>query len=256
MPMSTKTYLEPISNAKELCISLLNEVFKIDLKISKTVFEENVQRHFENLKDSMYLFAETNYVDKVYRDSYYHYYSSKLSKCQRDCVRISLFDGEISLSDFWNAETKKALQDNYRGFIILRPTYPYVIGRSVISPDSLKKNHFNCCTTEFSTTVYGQKFCVEAFPHSSQDTETISCAETTLWALMEYFGNKYPDYSPVLPSKILKVLNALSVERQVPSRGLDIRQMSFALKEFGFGARIYGRKDYDSDFDKLLSWAH
>jgi len=251
--MSTLIYLEPISNAEELYITLLNNVFLIDKKIAKDLFLVIVKKHLEQLRDTMFLFAETNYVDKVYRDSYYHYYSSKLSKCQRNCIRISFFDGSLDRTDFWSLEKKEELQKKYRGFMILRPTAPFIVGRSIISPNALKINHFCSCTTRFTTTVYGQKFKVDAFPHSSQDTETISCAETTIWALMEYFGNKYPEYSPVLPSKILSVLNSLSVERQMPSRGLDIRQMSYALKEFGFGTRIYGRKDYDSDFEKLLS---
>lgn len=251
--MSTQIYLEPISNAEELVVIILNDVFKMDEMHAKLLYQNSVKKHLEQLKDTTFLFVETNYVDKVYRDSYYHYYSSKLSNCKRDCVRISFFDKQIKISDFWNKNFKEDLQRKYKGFMILRPTEPYVIGRSVISPCALKTNHFCSCTTEFKTTVYGQKFRVDAFPHSSQDTETISCAETTLWALMEYFGNKYPDYSPVLPSKILHILNSLSVERQMPSRGLDIRQMSYALKEFGFGARIYSRKDYGSDFEKLVS---
>ena len=97
------------------------------------------------------------------------------------------------------------------------------------------------------------KFEVKGFPHSSQDAETISCAETTLWALMEYFGNKYPEYRPVLPSDIIKTLKQVSSERQVPSKGLNIQQMSFALKEYGFGTRIYSRHQYGSSFENLLS---
>jgi hypothetical protein len=251
--MSTKNYLEPISNAQELVVILLHRMFGMDEKQAYQLYQNIVKKHIEQLKDTLYLFVETNYVDKVYRDSYYHYYSSKLSECKRNCIRISFFDGQIRLSDFWNGQFEEVLQQKYKGFIILRPTEPYVIGRSVISPCALKANHFCSCTTKFTTTVYGQKFSVDAFPHSSQDTETITCAETTLWALMEYFGNKYPEYSPVLPSKILHILYSLSVERQMPSRGLDIKQMSYALKEVGFGARIYSRKDYGADFEKLVS---
>ncbi len=227
--MSTQTYLESIMNAEELVVFLLHDVFKMDKMHAEKLYQNSVKKHLEKLKDTMFLFVETNYVDKVYRDSYYHYYSSKLSNCKRDCIRISFFDGTIEISDFWNSLIKEDLQRKYKGYMILRPTEPYVIGRSVISPCALKTNHFCSCTTEFTTTVYGQKFSVNAFPHSSQDTETISCAETTLWALMEYFGNKYPDYSPVLPSKILHILKSLSVERQMPSRGLDIRQIYITI---------------------------
>jgi hypothetical protein len=70
---------------------------------------------------------------------------------------------------------------------------------------------------------------------------------------MEYFGAKYPNYKPVLPSQIIKTLNQVSSERQIPSRGLNIQQISYALREFGFGTRIYSRTEYNSEFERLLS---
>jgi hypothetical protein len=136
---------------------------------------------------------------------------------------------------------------------VLRPTWPQIIGRNVISPAALKTTNFLTCTATYHTTANGQKFTVEGFPHSSQDTETITCAETTLWAIMEYFGNKYPDYKPTLPSKIVHTLKKISYERQLPSKGLLIHQLSFALREFGFGTRIYSRNEYGDEFDSLLS---
>ncbi|MBN1618836.1 hypothetical protein JW887_05885 [Candidatus Dojkabacteria bacterium] len=97
------------------------------------------------------------------------------------------------------------------------------------------------------------KFEIEGFPHASQDTETMTCAETTLWALMEYFGNRYPEYTPVLPSKINQALKQITYERQIPSPGLYLNQLSFALKEFGFGPRIYSQEEYKDEFYRLVS---
>jgi hypothetical protein len=190
----------------------------------------------------------------VYRDSYYNYFSSKLTDYKRDCIRISLFEGKINTLDFENENNKQKLQDQYRGFIILRPTSPHFIGRSIISPKALKYNGFVCCTSIFHTTANGQKFTIEGFPHSSQDTETISCAETSLWAIMEYFSNRYANYTPVLPSDIINTLKQVSNERQIPSKGLNIQQMSFALKEFGFGTRIYSKSQYHDEFESIFRW--
>ncbi|MDP1812824.1 MAG: hypothetical protein Q8K92_00080 [Leadbetterella sp.] len=81
----------------------------------------------------------------------------------------------------------------------------------------------------------------------------MTCAETSIWAIMEYFGYKYPEYKPVLPSKIIEVLKKVSAERQVPSRGLNIQQMAFALKEFGFATRIYGKSQFQNEFKKIFS---
>lgn len=250
--MSIVIYIAPISEVQDLIKTILNDEFMIsDIKANKLY--DYIKIHFDNLKKSIWLLAETNYVDKVYRDSYYHYYSSKLSHYKRDCVKISLFEGEISVSDFGSEEKQVELQDKYRGFITLRPTISQMVGRSIVSPMALNVTNICCCTTQFHTTVNGQKFTVKGFPHSSQDGETITCAETTLWAMMEYFSNKYSDYKPVLPSKIIEVLNSLSAERQIPSKGLNIQQMAYALRQFGFGTRIYSRENYKAEFDALLS---
>jgi len=251
--MHINIYRAPISDAEKLVKSLLHREFEINADNVEKIFNDEVKQHFAKLKDTIYLVVETSYVDKVYRDSYYHYYSSKLTRYKRECIRISLFEGKIRVSDFLDGKKIKRLQDKYRGFIVLRPTGRFVIGRSIVSPKALKDNSFLFCSTKFSSTVNGIKLTVDGFPHSSQDTETISCAETTLWAIMEYFSNKYSNYMPTLPSKIIGALNKVSYERQVPSKGLNIMQMSFALKEFGFGTRVYSREDYADEFERLLS---
>lgn len=45
--------------------------------------------YFDNLKDDIYVLVEHPYVDKVYRDSYYNYYSSKNDVYHRDCIRCT-----------------------------------------------------------------------------------------------------------------------------------------------------------------------
>lgn len=251
--MSISIYIEPISKVNELIAELLINEFNINELDVQNYFEKVIKTHFENLKENIYLLAETNYVDRVYRDSYYHYYSSKQIKYNRDSIRISLFENKIDASDFWAIDKHDDLQKKYLGFIILRPTEPFFIGRSVISPKALKINHFICCSSRFKSSVNGQKFYVDGFPHSSQDTETISCAETSLWAIMEYFSNKYSNYKSVLPSKIIETLNQISFERLIPSKGLNISQMSFALKEFGHETRIYSKSEFKDSFDDLIS---
>jgi hypothetical protein len=144
--------------------------------------------------------------------------------------------------------------NKYKGFFIIRPTDPNFFGRSVINPSILKSKDFSICSATFKSTILCNKFKIKGFPHSSQDTETISCAETTLWALMEYFSSKYQDYTPVLPSKILNVLDSMSIERQLPSKGLDVTKLSFALKKFNFGSIIYASASYGEErFRNLLS---
>lgn len=100
--------------------------------------------------------------------------------------------------------------------------------------------------------VLGIKLTVTGFPHSSQDSETITCAETTIWSAMEYFGTRYSDYKPVLPSTIIKTIERIAVQRQLPSNGLTMEQISFALKQFGFGTRIYSKEQYGEELFDII----
>lgn len=220
-------------------------------------FPINLNNHIklliQQLRDDCTLVVEYPYVDKVYRDSFYTYYSSKLHEYQRDCIRVSIFKREIDESFFLNEDKYETLRDNYLGFFVIRPIPSFPLGRSLISAEAYKKSDFLHCKTDMSVTCGGLKFDAVGFPYASQNTETLSCAETTLWALMEYFSNKYSDYEPLLPSRIISILQSISVERQLPSKGLDVAKLSYALKTIGFGTKIYSRNQFKEELDHIIS---
>ncbi len=87
----------------------------------------------------------------------------------------------------------------------------------------------------------GHNLTVEAYPYSSQDSETMTCAETTVWSILEYFGTRYSEYRTILPSQLISELERISQERILPSRGLDYCKVSELLKIFGFSPRLYAR---------------
>ncbi len=251
--MNIEIYIVALAQAEELISQLLIKEFEAGNSLCKTLYKTRIKPHINILKKDSWLVAETNYVDKTYRNSFYNYYSSKSNSYKKNCIRISIFKDNLEYSDFRNPKKEKELHNRYRGFFILRPTCPNFIGRSIISPEAINNNNFSCCTSNFKTTCNGLKFSIDGFPHATQDNETITCAETSLWAIMEYFGNKYSEYCPALPSTIIKTLNHLSYERQIPSKGLRIEHISYALKQFGFGTRLYSRKNFNTQFDQLLS---
>ena len=240
----------------DILAQIVGEDFGLSEKSAKFLISKKVIQHLKRFKRNIKLIIERNYVDKVYRDSYYTYYASKRTHYGKDSIKLSFFseeDGEITLDMFKHKDNVSFLENHYRGFIILRPTPPYIVGRSAIAPNLLQNNTFKTCLAYIPSTAMGLKVSVRAFPFSSQDTETISCAETMIWALMEYYGNKYPEYSPVLPSKILNILKQNVVERQLPSSGLSVESMSYLLKECGFGPKLYSREEFAADFNQLLS---
>lgn len=220
----------------------------INLKNSIALFQQTLTE----LKPNLYVCIEHPYVDKAYRDSYYKYFASKRDEFSRDTIRLSFFGEKIEESDFRDLSKQSELQDKYLGFMVIRPTFPNIIGRNVLSPSALQREPHITCKVGYQSTVNGVKLTVQGFPHSSQDSETISCAETTVWSLLEYFGNKYPEYRPMLPTQINEILGKFSTERLVPSAGLTGGQIAYALKEVGFGVKIYSKKSYGNEFEKII----
>jgi hypothetical protein len=208
--------------------------------------------HIDRLTNCKSVLIQSPYVDKVYRDSYYHYFASKHAAYNKNAIRISFFNIELSEADFTTSLNLEKIENSYLGFIILRPTFPQIVGRSTINPIAINEDILSC-TAMVNATAGGIKLKAKGFPHSSQDSESISCAETTLWSLFEYYSSKYQEYRPILPSDIIRVLAKSSSVRQLPSSGLDITKMAFAIKEFGFAPMLYGEKAFKKDFYRLIS---
>jgi len=71
----------------------------------------------------------------------------------------------------------------------------------------------------------------------------MSCAENAIWSVLDYFGNKYPEYRPLLPCEIIESLKPFSFERQTPSSGLTFEQISVVLQRQGFGCKVYAKEN-------------
>ena len=208
------------------------------------------KRYFSMLISNLVVVVEYPYVDKVFRNSYYRYYAGKAEYTSRDGIRLSfLIDTKPSLAnknmnpDVWTTQ--------YQGFMILRPTELNIVGRNGISPNIYNNRDFVICKTNLPASVNGLKVEVEAFPASSQDEETMVCAETAVWSLMEYYGNKYAEYSPVRPSHIIKLLKNKMFERQLPSTGLTNDQICYLLKNLNFQPILQPITDDDDGYSLI-----
>jgi hypothetical protein len=207
---------------------------------------------FERLKFPVSVVIEDLYVDKVYRDSYYNYFSNKHFDMSRTCKRVCVFSGEISERDFLYKEGQEKLKKSIVGFIVVRPLNRGCIGRTLLDPWKFSDFVGYVRTTKFSFEVLGVEFDVEAFPFMSQDTETMTCAETTIWNIMEYFGTRYSEYRRTLPSEILNLIAEDSFERVLPSRGLPYQYVARTLGKLGFSTRLY----FDDDYKELKRLFH
>ena len=240
MNMSPKYY--PIKTLQTNSSALVSVIRYLDMNALTRAelgnMVTNLQTFLCDLRSDLHVVIEGIYVDSVYRDSYYDYYSTKHSSYSRYCLRMSFFDAgfkkEIDFADENN------IIGNYLGFLVIRPLIK-CIGRNVISTKAkcAPKDEIRICKVRVDASCLGIKLKAEGFPHASQDNETMTCAQTTIWTLLEYYGNKYTYYHPTLPTEIESILEPFSYERQLPSKGLTYNQISVALRNLGFGPKIY-----------------
>ncbi len=201
------------------------------------------------------IILENYYVDKVYRDMYYRYYSNKHFMHDRNCKRISIFEGIFNKNELYNEYTKNTLNNKYVGSIVIRPLKIGELGRTLINPTKLKLYPSYIRTTTFTVEVLGMLLTTEAFPFSEQDAETMTCAETTVWAITEYYGTRYPEYKVLLPSEILTTVDDMKPQRILPSYGLDYYTVSKVLKKCGFQPRLYSAKSYsEQNYKKIFHY--
>ncbi|MCB1307144.1 MAG: hypothetical protein KDK30_03140 [Leptospiraceae bacterium] len=211
---------------------------------SGSVIKAMVADFIRPFQSECWVHLDSPYVDRLYRDSYYHHYASKHLPYYRDCLRVCFFKESVDRDFFYNYDKAEQLQSIFLGYLVIRPTEK-PIGRNVISPEALNAPSFLCCLARSETLVGGTKLVVHGFPHTSQDSITHTCAETTIWSVMEYYSSRYPDYPCVLPSAITRALADVSFSRMVPSDGLTIYQISKALSGFGFGTKVYSSQEQD-----------
>ena len=217
--------------------------------IERGTFQSQIEPIVDLLHDDIVYYYEFPYVEKYYRDSYYHFYSRKHNESKRNSIRISIFANGVTETSFFKKDSDKEVQKRFLGFFTIRPTSYRIIGHSFISPLAFKNHNFVTCLCKKTVLVNGYKLTVTGFPYMSQDNETITCSEAALINVMEYFGTRYPEYSSILPSQINKILNRQSYKRQLPSQGLPTENISFVLKKLGFGTVVYS---YDPATDDIF----
>lgn len=216
-----------------------------ELKVPYENVNTGIARMVKDMRKDIICCIEYPYIDTYYRDTYYSFYSRKHANQSRYCFRISFFLHNVNEHNFYDLD----LSNKFFGYMVLRPTVRRVIGYTFLSPTLFEKHEFVCCLCRNKVSIYGRKLSITGFPFCGQDGEAVSCAETSLIMIMDYFSHKYNKYSQLLPSQIIRILSRYSNERQLPSRGLPSDMLSFVLRKLGFGIRTYTRQKEEADYE-------
>lgn len=230
-----KEFLETVVFQKNI------EKIKVTSNQSYTILYDIFCKLVDNFH-TVTILIEENYIDKIYRDTFYFHFSGKYFDYERNCRRLLIFETDLNDKQIFKSYTDKKLNEIFLGSIVIRPVLGREIGRTLIDPEKLVSPGQEMGFVRLSNyhiNAFGKSLDVKAFPFSMQDSETMSCAEVTILNLIDYYSNTYPEYYSILPSRIIEIASEHDCERRIPSTGLTYKQMSTILTEVGFYPRLY-----------------
>lgn len=174
------------------------------------------------------IILEAPYVDMDFRDTYYNDFSKRFTDISRDSIRLHFFYDKDHISS-----------ENYGGFITLRDTKIFTIGRSYLNPKALSSYESGYyCLADYPVNFKGRELTVSAFPWMQQDGNVSRCAHIAAWGVNRYYSQKYNYYAE-------RTLHEITVHdsttRRVPSKGATINQIAQILQKNRFDPEIYIR---------------
>ena len=211
-------------------------------------------RDYELIKDYLKDTAKTviiekGYVDADYRDTYFNFFSRKFAQYPSKTIRANLFSNKISYRMLFKLDQ---YQNEYIGFIVLRPNRVTSIGRTILDPVKLPFVSGHICVSDYQVHILGTELIARGFPYMSQDTDVTVCAHAACWMIFRYFSQRYNRYAEKWPYEVTRLTKDVSTGRLVPSKGLTAFQVTEMFGNFGFSPEIYFRGQHQDLFDQLL----
>ena len=78
-------------NDKNVASVLINQMLIVVKKVEQLEkYMDRLRQHLNVIRPELMMVVETEYVDAVFRDTYYNYFSTKLKPYYRNCVRFPI----------------------------------------------------------------------------------------------------------------------------------------------------------------------
>ena len=241
-PLSTQQISYMFCKINELKTAAYLVLFSEELNVPDTVVLEGIKRMTNDMCSDLTCCVEYPYIDEVYRDTYYHFYSRKHGNHGRYCFRVSFFKPVVNGDNFY----EEANDNTYLGYMVLRPTPRRVIGYSFLSPSVYNDHCFSICMCKRPSSIMGKMLNVSGFPFCGQDGEMCTCAETSIVVALDYFSRRYNRYHRVLPSDVANYNTDNVFQMLQPSTGIDIDGMVRSFNSMGMTTRKFQCKDEDN----------
>lgn len=234
-------------------IEELLEIFAAKSKANSEQIKNKIhliyfREYFENLNAKTIL-VENEYVDKDFLEDYASYYVRCFSEYKRKCTRLHFFRNEFDLDRF-NAllmkedlSLKDSLQQNYLGFIVIKPLPLTIIGRTCLLtyPKESGEDRNFPIIRKYDVHLFGIHLSVESLAFQEQDNVVAACATSALWSVLHGTGILF-QHSILSPGEITKAATKqLPIEtRTFPNKGLSGEQMAHAIQSVDLEPLLLG----------------
>lgn len=205
------------SNFKEILDNL-------SCSIDSLYFDDEAKLYFESYISSRCtdVYVEYPYYDIEYLSSVYSYYVKATKPVRRECYRLHFY-----------------IQDDYMGYIVLRPTPQMHIGRIQADPKLFLRKKAYLITQEYKSNILGEENIVKCFQFLKQDPEVAMCAQVATWAVVEHATRFNRN---VISRKIAEITDMTWTfpERKIPAKGLTAQNIMEVLTSAGLFPIILG----------------
>lgn len=214
---------------------------------------ENVRLAFRSLGAQAFILEE-RHIDRDFSAAFSSFYASLFTPYQKLCRRLHFFSADVCALLKTGADARsiadgiQALEDDYLGFVVLRPLQHAPIGICVVSADDFADG----MTTEISIQaryavhLLGAELEVWGVPLTQQDTRVGACAQAAIWTVGRHFHARHggPWFSmPDISELALRPTDA-TISQSLPagSAFLTLDNMVRALKGMERHPVVYARQ--------------
>ena len=194
---------------------------------------------------------EHDYVDKDYRSTFYNFYAKMGRFYRDDCVRLHFFDATVVFDEEWTDITcpDDRPEDHYFGYVVLRPTVPRTLGRSILSPDIRVGACGRAIQSRHYTHLLGHKLPVWGFPSMAQHADIAVCAHVACWAILRHYSERFSQHREFLVHDVTKLATPFDPGGLTPSFGLDIVKAERIFQAAGCFPVVVRKRKQEGHFD-------
>jgi hypothetical protein len=183
---------------------------------------------------------ERDYIDSDYRAGFSRFHFLRHQDTDRRCVRLHFFSQRLNKQHL--LDTPQNISKGYLGFSVIRPLPGFRLGRSLLSsrlvpqpPDN--EQVFITCEASYPANLVGNELNFHGVPWMEQDTLVSACASAALWVASTYMAAKFsPEFKEYCTPHITDMATryVITTGRAMPSAGLTVEQMMYAIQEMGY----------------------